>query len=295
MEPCSISQYRNVIEKITEAKKFHHLPRDISISTMTIICRFDLTFNVINIAQLITQRNSKTISIYKSKKKIKQQPITNHVIEKHQLKTNNDNKKKEFYNQISIKILVNDETKKEINVKLFKNGSIQMTGCQSIKQYIQTIDIICKELLNNVYYISPNNIVLLKTVSNRKELTVENIKDTKITLINSGCYLHNFKIDRTRLYKLLIAMNIPYNFDYEPSRHAGVILKYFYERTISVYIFESGYLMITGAMNVTQLAKAYYYICSILYNNYSSIVQRNTLNTIKQLLKKERKEQQQNL
>ena len=52
--------------------------------------------------------------------------------------------------------------------------------------------------------------------------------------------------------------------------------------------------MITGAMNVTQLAKAYYYICSILYNNYSSIVQRNTLNTIKQLLKKERKEQQQN-
>jgi TATA-box binding protein (TBP) (component of TFIID and TFIIIB) len=63
----------------------------------------------------------------------------------------------------------------------------------------------------------------------------------------------------------------------EPSVHACVNIKYNYKNidTISIFVFEKGSIIITGAKNRDHLFQSYKFISKFLYENYGNIVKND--------------------
>ena len=74
-----------------------------------------------------------------------------------------------------------------------------------------------------------------------------------------------FLINRENLFDLLTKANI--RCTYEPCIHACVNIKYNYKNkeTISIFVFESGSIIITGAKTKNHIIEAYKFITKILF------------------------------
>ena len=175
--------------------------------------------------------------------------------------------KKEFFNQLTIHVYDN----KIINVKLFNNGRIQMTG---LKRIDQGIDII-KLLFRN-----------LERIDNIELYDINDIK-LDIVLINSDFDV-GYLIDRDVLYRHLIDMGIYVT--YEPCMYPGVNIKYYYNnnqcngicdcctqcngkgngcgdgqcKKVTIAVFHSGKIIITGGRSIDQINTSYVFINKIL-------------------------------
>ena len=229
-------------------------PKGLVISTMSIICKLGVNINI-NSINTNMKLSHDDIILIKLNNSIR--AIDNALIKK---KKKTKHEKKSFYNQITTIINVNNINK--VNVKLFINGSIQMTGCKSIDDSYIVLDKLIKRLKEEDF-VSDNKII--------------KISDYKITLINSD-YKIKFNINRDILYKLLKEENIDSSF--KPNIHAGVIIKYpiteldIINKT-STLIFESGKIIITGAKNEYQIKTTYNYINSFLRKYKSEIIKKN--------------------
>src|SRR5690606_16003074 len=63
---------------------------------------------------------------------------------------------------------------------------------------------------------------------------------------------------------------------FEPCIHAGVNIKYdLAGKTISIFVFESGSVVITGARKIEDIQHTYKFIVKLLYENYYEIVRYN--------------------
>lgn len=255
------------------------LPEELKISTMTLTGKFDTVFNLENIAKYLKLCKNGIVgvkhtvinrTIIKPKKNIKTKK--NKISNKGQVS---------FFNQASVIVQVSED--KNINIKLFRNGAIQMTGCRQIKDCYKAINILCRELLKvrAVYNPKTKKITDMSFISNASKLTVDQIYNFNIVMINSNFNL-NFLVDRNQLYQVLLDENA--NCFYDPVIHASVDIKYNYKgkKDISIFVFERGCVMITGANNCKQIRVAYNYIIDIIYNNYSKI--KNVDNEIKEIL-----------
>ena len=260
-------------------KEINNLPKGISISTMCATCKLNTELDIdniqlylpLNIKDIITVKRSTTSirSLLTQKTKNKRtkkivQPIKTKVINY-------------FYNQITVVIRVTDgetddiNNEPRINLKLFKNGSVQMSGCKSLK----SINIVLNKLVNKLKEtkakIIDDNIVEIKFVENPNMLNISNFK---IDMINSN-YQVNMKIDREKLYNLLKSRNIKCSF--EPCIRACVVIKYIPqnfnpdEKQVSIYIFLKGNIIITGARDRDHIISAYEYINNILINHADEI------------------------
>jgi TATA-box binding protein (TBP) (component of TFIID and TFIIIB) len=260
-------------------KEINNLPKGISISTMCATCKLNTELDIdniqlyfpLNIKDIITVKRSTTSirSLLTQKTKNKRtkkivQPIKTKVINY-------------FYNQITVVIRVTEgetddiNNEPRINLKLFKNGSVQMSGCKSLK----SINIVLNKLVNKLKEtkakIIDDNIVEIKFVENPDMLNISNFK---IDMINSN-YQVNMKIDRDKLYNLLKSRNIKCSF--EPCIRACVVIKYIPqnfnpdEKQVSIYIFLKGNIIITGARDRDHIISAYEYINNILINHADEI------------------------
>ena len=152
-------------------------PKGLEISTMSVICKLNTVINIQNINKHMPLSNNNFLSI-KLNNDIR---VLDKALIKRKKKSKKNKKNKSFYNQITTIINVDDINK--INIKLFINGSIQMTGCKSITDsYIvlnKLIDSLKSKDIEGVEYINSYN----------------DIKITyyRITLINSD-YKIKFKV-----------------------------------------------------------------------------------------------------
>jgi TATA-box binding protein (TBP) (component of TFIID and TFIIIB) len=249
------------------------LPEDVSISTMTITCKIDTQFNVTNIGKYIDLKHNGIIAVKHGNSDDK---TTNRsLIFKRQLSQKNKKKKKAFYNQATI--IVKSKKDKKINIKLFSNGAIQMTGCKSIEGVIDGLTRVFDEMktIKATLDYKLNKIVERPFVSTPNSLEVQNLYDVKICMINSN-FCIGFNIDRDALFELLI--NDKIECSYDPIIHACVNIKFEHpEKTISVFVFESGAVIITGARTCSQIVEAYNFINKYLLKNYNCINKNNTL------------------
>lgn len=249
------------------------LPEDISISTMTITCKIDTEFNVTNIGKYIDLKYNGIVAVKHGNSDDK---ATNRsLIVKRQSAQKNRKKKKAFYNQVTI--LVKTKKNKNYNVKLFTNGAIQMTGCKSIDGVIDALTKIFIELkiIKATLDCKTNKIIEKPFASDQGVLNVNNLYDIKICMINSN-FCIGFNIDRDKLFDLLIADKIECSYD--PIIHACVNIKYEHpEKTISVFVFESGAVIITGARTCSQIVEAYTFINKYLLKNYNHVNKNNVL------------------
>ena len=206
------------------------------------------------------------------------------------IKTNSKNKSN-FFNQCTVIVRPNLNTR-PVNIKLFLNGSSSMTGCLNENDGLDAMYVLLKELkkYSECFY---------------NDYDIDNIEiiDYKISMINSD-YSLEFKVDRLVLYNLLISItNLLVT--YEPERYPGVKISYYHNnnnnngvckcskltkcngkglnlscKKITIAIFQSGNVIITGARTEEQASDAYTYINKIMNEHYIKIVKLSILDNL---------------
>lgn len=174
------------------------------------------------------------------------------------------------------------------NIKLFKNGNIQMTGIKKSEDGENIVNIIADEvrriytlgfpIVSDVNNVLPNSFI--------------------IRMINSDFGVP-FKIRRKNLHQLLISDKYNNACSFQPLTYPGVKLQYFWNasdtdkngvckcvnpcygkgsgngdgccKKVTVSIFDSGKILITGANKFDQVDDAYKYICMIINKNKEEI------------------------
>lgn len=239
------------------------LPDCITISTMTITCNLNTNIKTLNISRYLTLSLNGILSI-KYNGKIKSI---------HKMVNKNKRKKKKkhnFYNQLTMEISIPN---RKVNVKIFKNGTLQITGSKSLIDCEIALNKLMNELKVIKAKIKYGRFVDIKFVDDINKMK---IKDFKIHMINSGFKL-NYEINREVLYKLLTSKNITCKYD--PDIHAGVNIKYRHkpedEKEVSVFVFRSGSIIITGARNIDGITNAYNFIMNLLNENHQKIVKKD--------------------
>lgn len=252
------------------------IPQNVTISTMSITCHLGTTFLLANIDKYMLLENNNIIAI-KSAFGIRCLSFYYDKLKKPSKKT------KSFFNQLTVIMRVNET--EYMNVKLFKNGSIQITGCKKLSN----CNIILNKLierLNEIVCIKNNDIMEeIEFIQNKNSIVVSNFK---INMINSN-FSVNYSINRENLYKLLVDNKTQGRF--EPGIHACVNIKYnisngglnSQDHKVSIFVFQTGNIIITGAKNANQINEAYNYIINLLTINKSKIMQKNISNLLNEI------------
>lgn len=175
------------------------------------------------------------------------------------------------------------------HVKLFKNGNIHITGLRSVEDGMALLQSLKNEI-ERIDQIDPE----LLSEADRPKLEITR---PIVRLINSDFQIP-FKIRRKELHQLLIAP--PYNTicSFQPGTYPGVKLEYYWNlentqkdgccrcatpcfgrknticKKVTVAIFDSGSVLITGATSYEQVNDAYVYICGVIMGNIP-VVKKN--------------------
>lgn len=270
-----LEQSKTILKKkITDALIMKQLPDDVKISTMTVCCDVSIEFNVSNIAKYIDLNKESIVNISYGRN---DDPTTNRSLFPRKKSKKKKKGKRVFYNQVSLAVMVTSKAEKPVNIKLFTNGSIQMTGCKSIENVIDVIDKIFNELktVKAIIDIKQMKMIDKPFINDPKKLYLEFVDNIIIGMINSN-FKYPHKIDRLKLYNLLLSENITSKYD--PSNHACVNIKYHcVDKTISIFVFEKGPIVITGAKNCEHISAGYNFINRYLLANHYKIA-KSTIN-----------------
>ena len=268
-----------------DVSEINNLPAGMGVSTMCASCKLNTLVNIVNIEKYF-QLNSDDILTVKMNKERLRTIILTKKKPKRQRKHDNklihkDTTKNYFYNQITVVMRIdsgpcqdlNDAPK--INIKLFKNGSVQMSGCKSVKN----INIVLNKL---IYKLKEIKAIMEDGKINTKEFIEEpekiNILHFKIDMINSN-YKVNMQIDRDKLYNLLLKKKIKSS--YEPCIRACVIIKFTpcehncEYKEISIFVFQKGNIIITGARSRSHIISSYEYMNNILLTHTDEIIKKD--------------------
>lgn len=264
------TEYSSNVQNLIDILDIENKPDEILISTMTITCALDTEYNLENICKYIDLNHTGIISIEYGDPE--DERTNRSLIPEKATTLQKKKKKKSFYNQATFKI----KTKKSkiINLKLFINGSIQMTGVKSIEGTVEALEKLFNEIKKNRSVLQMQNgvkkIVKKPFVKDITKVSIEKIKKYKIAMINSN-YNIDFNIDREKLYNIMLSDGL--DCSYDPMVHASVNLKYNHPiKPISIFVFEKGSIIITGARTCEQIKQAYDFINKYLLTKYAQIV-----------------------
>jgi len=205
------------------------------------------------------------------------------------VKANRNNKNSRHF-QNSVSFIVSIDTNKDVNIKIFINGKLQLTGVPLEHDGIRAVNILCDYLYNRY----------------RIKMTIQNYS----TVMINTCYDLCFNINREVLYEILVERyNLIAVFDTEG--YPGVRVHYFYNdatkmsdiegqclcpqlcdgdgngsdigkcKRISIAIFQSGKVIIAGGCsNIDPIQNAYRFINEILKDIQSEVEKEMTNQTI---------------
>lgn len=205
-----------------ELKEIKH-----KISTMTVISRLDpCTFNVKNIIERLEPEIDNVVMIV----------VGNGHVRKHPEYTVKSTAKafKNFQNSVTCVVRVS--AVKYLNVKVFSNGALQVTGCRSSHELQTAIN-------NLVDRLKRSNTPELNYITIGEAVSVE----TKTATINID-FKFKFKIALRKLDELLKSQMI--KSDYDQQRHQGVNIQYCATgntKLASIIVFCSGSTKIAGS------------------------------------------------
>jgi TATA-box binding protein (TBP) (component of TFIID and TFIIIB) len=277
----NFKDYLNVKEN-----EINGLPKGVSISTMCAKCKLGTKLNLNEIYTHFKLNEDDVLTVKVNREKLRTiLPVKEK--KRRVSKRKKTSKPNPFYNQITIVMRIYEGDKgvtykkekdgtqtrcldkiKKINLKLFKNGSIQMSG---VKNYKYT-----NRALNKlIYRLSEAIDGNLEFVENKEEM---NITDFNIYMINSN-YQINIHVNRKKLFDILSKKKIKSS--YEKCIRACVIVKYCptikndEEKEVSLFIFEKGNIIITGARNLEHIVESYNYINNIIFEHVDEITKKD--------------------
>ena len=224
-----------------------------------------------------------------------------HLLENNSLKKNGRQKNKKendyFYNSCSI-IVKADLSTKCVNIKLFNNGKITLTGSKKEMDGYHSCCVLLQELKKELTIFSEEDIAHINSLD---------ILNYKITMINSD-FNTNFKIDLLKLLYILNTNILDLFTKFNPEKYRGLIIGYYWNtenilrngkclcktkcngkgcgtgdgqcKKVTISVFKSGSIIITGARLVRQVDDAYHLINRILKENYEEIIKLSILDFI---------------
>ena len=196
-------------------------------------------------------------------------------------------KKGAFPNNMAILIKSPMGTEKKIHMKIFKNGSISMVGCKNKEDGIAVVKILEQFILKQD--------TLFKSKDEKSKFR---IIDFETTMVNSN-YSIGFKIDRNRFFTFLQKKYNTLFSSYDPAVYAAVKIGFYYNsikdiqdgicscssisctlkkstagkgsgngdgkcKKVTIAVFESGNVVITGGRNIVHAKAAYDYINDVI-------------------------------
>jgi TATA-box binding protein (TBP) (component of TFIID and TFIIIB) len=243
------------------------LNKIIKISTMSATCKLGSNIMLEEMFKYLKLEEGNIVTI-KYKGDIKS-------LEPLKKKRNTKKKKNSFQNQLTIEVRpdVKKFPENKISVKIFKNGSIQMSGVKSLDAcnhaLVKLIDRVTKE-----YGVIVDGVMKdISFVENKQDI---NINGFKIDMINSNFNI-GFEINRENLHEILLKKKIQCR--YEPCIHACVNIKFHPEgaiKNVSIFVFQSGNIIITGAKNTESIVESYKYIKEMLIK-YKNDIQKTKI------------------
>lgn len=261
------------------------LPNALSISTMCASCKLGTTLNIVNIEKYLELNINDILCVKMNKERIRtlipDKKKNKRDKKNKMLQQETEKKSNHFYNQITVIVRIGAghvddlEIEPKINLKLFKNGSVQMSGCKSVK----SINIVLNKLIYKLKMvkakIEEGKIVEKNYIENPENI---NVNSFKIDMINSN-YKINIQIDRAKLFNLLLKKKIKSSF--EPCIRACVIIKYIPTvdndelKEISIFVFQKGNIIITGARRKSHILAAYKYTNNIIITHSEEISKKD--------------------
>lgn len=230
---------------------------------------------------------------------------TRGVNPKKKRKSKVSDKKNRFDNQITV--LFKYDTGYYPNIKIFKNGNIQLTGIRDISHP----EIIINTIIHNIknIYNSITKKVLITNYNDIDPLSRLIYSNFKVRMINSDLKIYTnqtqtekYNIKRKELHNLLISSKYNNKSSFQPNVYQGVKLEYFWNtenplkdgicrctsncfgkshgcgdgncKKVTVAVFESGSILITGGVSFEQIDDVYKYICAIIDDNHETIKKR---------------------
>jgi TATA-box binding protein (TBP) (component of TFIID and TFIIIB) len=269
---------KNLID--VEKIEINNLPDGVKVATMCSSCVLGVKLELDNIDKYMTLHEDDILTIKRTKENIRtlielKKPTKRSSNPKYKEISNN------FYNSITLIVRVtNGPTKNinlepRINVKLFKNGSLQMSGCKNVENINIVLGKILKKLTAVKGKIEDNKI---KEITFIDELSKIGINNFKIDMIYCN-YKIQFEIDREKLYDLLKKKKV--KCIYEPCIRACVTIKFIStqdnidSKEVSIFIFKKGNIIITGARSKKQVLEAYNYINNIFIIHKDEIIKKS--------------------
>ena len=214
-----------------------HGVSELSISTITMIA----VLNVNNINMEIVANNLHKhleIEFVMKNKKRTDKPLV----------TKRGKEKRAFFNQITISF--KDGNQKSI--KIFTNGKLQMTGITSFVEGMKISSMLAESISACIH-------------------TPILVKDLYIGMINSDfCFRKRVKM---RL-SCEILRNMSWTVSYEPDTYPGLKIKF---QGVSILIFETGNVIITGGKTLNGIRDAFVFICNFFNDNdllFSSSIEK---------------------
>ena len=253
---------------------FEILPNNIKVSTISATCYLGVNLNLNMIYKYMKTEVGGIVTI-KYKNDIRSIPQEKHKKRK--------KKKNCFQNQMTVEIRpeLEEFPDSKVSIKIFKNGSIQMSGIKNITAVNQVLTILINKLSESWGYPSKDEetgkpkMIDVCFIDNDEDIVVSKFK---IDMINCG-FVCDFQINRENLYNELARNKIESK--YEPTIHAGVNIKFYPEenKKVSIFTFESGNVIITGAKNINHILEAYNFIDNFIKESKNKI-QKNKIFSI---------------
>jgi TATA-box binding protein (TBP) (component of TFIID and TFIIIB) len=217
-------------------------------------------------------------------------------------------KKSRFDNQITVIFKFSSDYMP--NVKIFKNGNIQLTGIKNIEDPA----VIGNKIIENVIriYNTVDKHLLLTDYNDVNPISRLVYENFKIRMINTDFkiyqdieHINRFNIKRKELHNILISQKYNNKSSFQPGIYQGVKLEYFWNtihpnkngictctnncfgkstgsgngncKKVTVAIFESGSILITGGITFEQVDDAYEYICGVIKENKITIKKQSAV------------------
>jgi TATA-box binding protein (TBP) (component of TFIID and TFIIIB) len=240
------------------------IPHNLSISTMSLACNLGTLLKAENIYKYIILEPDNIVAV-KSSKGIR--CIDDY---KPKFKSTNKNSKKIFYNQNTI--VINISKDRFLNIKLFKNGSIQMTGCKHIMDAVIAVNKLIKKFQERMAIKTEEGFQEITFVEEPENLTMTNFK---IDLINSNFGV-NYLINKENLFQVLTEKNILCRLS---AIHSCVNIKHKIPNEtdiyVSIFVFQTGNIIITGAKKAEYIKNAYDFIVRFLNQHKLKIMKKD--------------------
>jgi TATA-box binding protein (TBP) (component of TFIID and TFIIIB) len=220
----------------------------------------------------------------------------------------NTMKKNRFDNQVTVIYKFND--KYIPNVKIFKNGNIQLTGIKDVKDTELIVNHIISDI-TEIYNNIDKNIIVDAAPNYVLDLKYQNFKirmiNTDFKVYTDPDFKKGFEIRRKEIHKLFINDEHNNKCSFQPGIYQGVKLEYFWNinnknkngicscpkycygkgtgqnigecKKVTGALFESGSVLITGGITFEQVNETYKYICDFL-EKHKELIKKPQPNTL---------------